>query len=105
MAAIEGSEDTPFVSTESLAALDFDSLAESYDIAADAWRIHARTGDDERAGRWRAVALQLVDEAAGREEAQPDPADSSRRLWTRHHRLREQLREACAERRGRSDGA
>jgi hypothetical protein len=104
MAALGESEDPPFVSAESLAALDFDSLAESYDIAAGAWRIHARTGDDERAGRWRAVALQLVDEAAGREEVRLDAADTGRRLRSRHHRLREQLREACAERWGSADG-
>jgi hypothetical protein len=97
--ALAASDVAPFLSTESLAGLDFDGLAEAYDIAADAWRTQARGGNDDEADGWRQVARQIVDEALTREEASADDdPQRGRRLPRRQSRLRSRLREACAER-------
>jgi hypothetical protein len=88
----------PWLSSEALAALDFDGLAEVYDIAAEAWRAHSRIGRHEVAESWRTVARKVVDEAARREDAVAADGPRGRRLPRRQERIRDQLREACAER-------
>jgi chromosome segregation ATPase len=89
----------PWVSSESLSALDFDGLAEVYDIAAEAWRTHGRVGNHAVADSWRVVARNVVDEAATREDSiAAGNGPRGRRLARRQDRIRDQLREACAER-------
>ena len=98
--ALEASDEAPTLSAESLRELEFDGLAEVYDIAAEAWRTHGRAGNTEQAERWRAIARAVTHEAAAREEAENNNSSSGRgrRLRGRQDRLREQLREAVAER-------
>jgi hypothetical protein len=97
---LEASDDAPDLSVESLRKLSFDGLAEVYDIAADAWRTHGRTGNIEQAERWRAIAHAVVHEGSKRDDAEANGADRKGplRVRGRHGRLREQLQEAIAAR-------
>jgi HEAT repeat protein len=95
-------DDAPRFDPRSLSSLDFDGLAESYDIAVEAWLSAGRMGDFEHEARWREVAAAVVEEARGRlaggqEPDEPAPRQAGLLNRRRLDRRRAQLREACAQ--------
>ena len=94
-------DEPPAFSRDSLAALDFEGLAELYEIALDAWRSAHRNADFDQEERWRAITAAVVDEAHGRpadERVSGSQGQGSRLNRRRRERQVADLRAACAER-------
>ena len=94
-------DEPPAFSRDSLAALDFEGLAELYEIALDAWRSAHRNADVDQEERWQAITTAVVDEAHGR-PAEQRVANSQGQGGRLNRRRRERqvadLRAACDER-------
>lgn len=83
----------------SLRSVDFDGLAELYEIAVDAWRAAAGNDDEHESERWHAIVEGILAEARGRPA--PDATDENggarRFVGRRRERRRARLLAACGE--------
>ncbi|MFL5887214.1 MAG: HEAT repeat domain-containing protein [Thermoleophilaceae bacterium] len=69
------SEHAPSFAPASVRAVDFDGLAELYEIAVEAWHAAAKNDDEHESERWQAIVDGIVDEARGRPV--PDATDEN----------------------------
>jgi hypothetical protein len=94
-------DEPPSFSRDSLASLDFEGLAELYEIALDAWRSAHRNADVDQEERWQAITTAVVDEAHGRpadQRVNNSQSQGGRLNRRRRERQVADLRAACDER-------